>query len=64
MAPRFADGLLVRSLALGAITERSARVWLREPSGNALTACVIVNGEVMAEATLAPAAERDYVAAA
>ncbi len=64
MAFRFAHGTLDRSLALGAVTERSVRVWLREPSGEAQTVSVSVDGDVVAEARLDPAAERDYVAAA
>jgi phosphodiesterase/alkaline phosphatase D-like protein len=64
MRLRFAHGELGRSVALGAVTDRSVRVWLREPSGAAQMAVLMVDGEAQAEAILQPAAAHDYVAAA
>src|SRR5687767_14848878 len=64
MVFRFAHGEWGRSLALGAVTERSVRVWLREPGDDAPVASVTVDGRAVAETILQPAADRDHIAAA
>ncbi len=63
--PRFAfpDGELGESVALGAVTDRSVRVWMRRPDG-ALTARLSVADGVVAEVALEPDTRHDHVAAA
>ncbi len=59
----FPDGELGTWAALGDVTDRSVRVWLRDDSGLPQTARLRIDGEVAAEAVLEPDPQRDHVAA-
>ena len=61
MAVRFPDGELGRWACLGGMTERSVRVWLRDPSGESRTAIAEVGGEVVARVELHPSADHDWI---
>lgn len=60
----FPDGELAAWAALGDVTPDGIRVWLRQPSGTAEAARLLVEDELVAEARLEPDAEHDMVAAA
>jgi PhoD-like phosphatase len=59
---RFPDGELDRWLVLGDVTDRSVRVWGRQPGGP-LTVRLCVDGKVVAQGTLQPDAAHDHVGA-
>ena len=65
VGPRFEfpDGELTTSVALGAITDRSVRVWARRPEGPTV-ATLAVDGRAVAQAPLEPDAAHDHVAVA
>ena len=56
----FPDGELVAWCAIGAVTDRSVRVWARRPGGP-VPATLTVDGEVVAAATLHPDPRHDGV---
>lgn len=58
----FPDGELVAWSALGAVTDRSVRVWARRPGGP-VPATLSIDGEVVATETLRPDPAHDGVAA-
>ena len=60
----FPAGELATSAGLGAITDRSARVWLRCPDGGDQVASLRIEGEIVAQAILRPSADHDWIAAA
>jgi alkaline phosphatase D len=61
---RFPDGELGRWASVGAVTERAARVWLRNPHSNPQRATLEIDGVEQASVVLAPAPEHDWTAAA
>ncbi|HVL53181.1 MAG TPA: hypothetical protein VM344_02870, partial [Vitreimonas sp.] len=58
----FPDGELDEWLALGDVTDRSVRVWARQPDGPR-PVVLRVDGEPVADATLTPVPDHDHVAA-
>lgn len=64
MAIRFPDGELGRWACLGAMTDQSVRVWLRDPSGEPQSAVAEIDGAAVAEAELRPSSEHDWIDAA
>jgi phosphodiesterase/alkaline phosphatase D-like protein len=56
----FPDGELGAWAVLGDLTDRSVRVWLRQPSGSA-DVRLAVDGTVVAEATVPTGAEHDHI---
>ena len=63
MRLRFPDGELGRWASLGAVSERSVRVWLRDPSGEPQQAIVEIDGVERGAVTLTPSSEHDWTAA-
>src|SRR5687767_11073673 len=63
MELRFAGGELGTWACLGAVTDRSVRVWLRDPAGGPRPATLEIDGERVARVDLHPAADRDWIAA-
>ena len=61
---RFAGGELDRWACLGAVTDRSVRLWLRDPRGGPRPATLEIDSELVARCELDPAAEHDWIAAA
>ena len=59
----FPDGELRAWIALGDVTDRSVRVWVRQPDG-ATEATLIVGGQALATATIETQPEHDHVGAA
>lgn len=64
MSVRFPDGELGRWACLGAATDHSVRVWLRDPSGEPREATITIDGAVVGRATLRPAPDHDWIVAA
>ena len=64
MVVKFTDGELGRWACLGGMTERSVRVWLRDPSGQPRTAVAEIDGDIVAQIELRPVPERDWIDAA
>ncbi|MCC6756069.1 MAG: alkaline phosphatase D family protein, partial [Solirubrobacterales bacterium] len=64
MRPCFPDGELGRWAGLGGVTERSVRVWLRDPAGAPHRAVLDVEGGGHAEITLTPDPDHDFTVAA
>jgi hypothetical protein len=60
---RFPDGEMASWAVLGDLTDRSVRLWIREPSGSA-RAVLSVGGEEYAAAEISTEASRDWVGAA
>ena len=60
----FPEGELGASAALGAITDRSVRIWLRDPEGGSKDAVLSLEGEMAARVTLQPSADHDWIATA
>jgi hypothetical protein len=60
----FPDGELETFACLGAVTDCSVRVWLRDPKLKPHIARVWIDNKVAGEATLEPSRERDNIAAA
>lgn len=60
----FPDGELGAWACLGAVTDRSVRVWLRDPELKPRVARVKIDNDIVGEATLAPSSEADSIAAA
>ena len=60
----FPHGELGTWLALGAVTERSVRVWLRAPGNPSEIARLRLDGRVAAQARLAPDPAHDHIAVA
>jgi alkaline phosphatase D len=63
MRLRFPDGELGRWASLGAVSERSVRVWLRDPSGEPQQAILEIDGVERGAVTLTPSSEHDWTAA-
>jgi len=61
---RFPDGELGRWACLGTVTDRSVRVWLRDPTCAPHEARLWVQGTIAATATLTPSPTHDGIAAA
>jgi phosphodiesterase/alkaline phosphatase D-like protein len=61
-APRFEfpDGELDSWVVLGDLTDRSVRVWVRQPSGS-VEASLAVDGQEVARSAIHPQAEHDHV---
>ena len=59
----FPDGELGRWSALGTVTDRAVRVWLRDPSGEPQRVTLEIGGVERASATLTPDPEHDWTAA-
>lgn len=64
MRLRFPDGELGLWASLGGVTERSVRVWLRDPAGAPHVATLDVEGGGRAEITLRPSPDHDFTVAA
>jgi hypothetical protein len=64
MRLRFPDGELGLWAGLGAVTDRTVRVWLRDPDGAPHVATLDVEGGGHAEITLCPAPDADCTVAA
>lgn len=60
----FPDGEMGTWACLGAVSDRTVRVWLRERDGTPATATLTVAGQPRAEVQLTPKAAADHVAAA
>jgi hypothetical protein len=60
----FPDVKLGAWACLGAVTDRSVRVWLRDPELKPRVARVWIDDDIVGEATLNPSSERDNIAAA
>lgn len=60
----FPDGEMGRWASLGAVTDSSVRLWYRDPDCASVTAVLRVDGEVVAEASVAPAVDHDGIATA
>lgn len=63
MRLRFPDGELGRWASLGAVSERSVRVWLRDPSGEPRQAILEIEGIERGAVTQTPSSEHDWTAA-
>jgi hypothetical protein len=64
MRLRFPDGELGLWASLGAVTDRSVRVWLRDPEARPRVATLEVAGHQHGEVTLHASPEHDFTAAA
>lgn len=62
-AEKFPDGLLERAVELGAVTDRSVRVWLRQPGTAAADGTLHVDDHEAVHASVEVHAERDWTAA-
>lgn len=62
-AEKFPDGLLERAAELGAVTDRSVRVWLRQPGTAAADGTLHVDDHEAVHASVEVHAERDWTAA-
>ena len=60
----FPHGELGTWLTLGTVTERSVRVWLRDPGNTSETATLSLDGRITAEARLVPDPAHDHIAVA
>ncbi|MGE3268872.1 MAG: hypothetical protein AB7P40_09010, partial [Chloroflexota bacterium] len=60
----FQDGELGLWASLGGVTDRSVRVWLRDPSGQPHEASLEIDNQVRGSVRLTPAAAHDFTAAA
>jgi phosphodiesterase/alkaline phosphatase D-like protein len=61
---RFPDGDLGAAAELGAITDRSARVWVRQPGAEGIALRIEVEGRREIETVVSLSAERDWTGAA
>jgi len=61
---RFPDGELGRSASIGGVTDRSVRVWLRDPAGEEHTAIMDIDGKDVASVELRPTPDHDWIDAA
>src|SRR5919106_3060284 len=59
----FPDGELGAWACLGAVTDHSVRVWLRDPELKSHVATLWIDDDMVGEAMLEPASERDGIAA-
>src|SRR5689334_6336188 len=60
----FPDGELQRAVELGAIDDRSVRVWVRQPGTSTLRAELVVEGRDPVAATIELSAEHDWTGVA
>ncbi len=59
----FPDGLLEESVEIGAVSDRSARVWVRKPNRVWISGTLSVDGEIVARAETALSEETDWTGA-